>query len=159
MKIQGSEPERCGTETGMKPERLHTPAESRYADIIDLPRHRSPNRRPMPTSDRAAQFASFAALAGHEEAVAETARLTETRPVLTEDKKQMLDETLRMLCAEADAPPTVRITYFRQDEKKAGGRCITTTGQIREADPLSATVILSDKRCIPVEDILEIEYL
>ena len=143
----------------MDPKRLHTPAESQYADIIDLPHHRSPNRRPMPTSDRAAQFASFAALSGHEEAIEETARLTESRPVLTEDKKQMLDETLRMLCAEADTPQTVRITFFQQDEKKAGGRCITTTGQIREVDSFSANVILSDKRSIPVEDVLEIEIL
>ena len=58
----------------MNPKRLHTPAESRYADIIDRTHHRSPTRRPMPRSDRAAQFAAFAALSGHEEAIEEMRR-------------------------------------------------------------------------------------
>ncbi len=45
-----------------------------YADIIGLPHHVSKTHPPMPMADRAAQFASFAALAGYGEAVEETAR-------------------------------------------------------------------------------------
>ncbi len=143
----------------MESNRPKTPAELQYADIIGLPHRRSPNHCPMPQIDRAAQFASFAALTGYEDAVAETARLTDKRPILTEDKKQMLDETLRLLCSMADTPPPVRITYFLPDERKAGGSCITVTGTIREADPLGEAIIFTDKRKLPIEDILEIEIL
>lgn len=40
-----------------------------YADIIHLPRPRSTRHHPMPLADRAAQFASFAALSGHASAI------------------------------------------------------------------------------------------
>lgn len=44
-----------------------------YEDIIHLP-HPNPKRHPrMPQQQRAAQFAPFAALSGHEEAINETA--------------------------------------------------------------------------------------
>ena len=49
---------------------------SRYDDIINLPHHVSATRSPMPLANRAAQFAPFAALTGHEDAIRETARLT-----------------------------------------------------------------------------------
>ena len=42
---------------------------SGYDDILGLSRPRS-RRPPMPMADRAAQFAPFAALSGHEAAVA-----------------------------------------------------------------------------------------
>ncbi len=45
----------------------------RYDDIIHLPHHRSKERTPMSLHDRAAQFAPFAALTGHGEAIDETA--------------------------------------------------------------------------------------
>jgi len=40
-----------------------------YDDIIDLPHHTSQRHRPMSMLDRAAQFAPFAALTGHDAAV------------------------------------------------------------------------------------------
>ena len=57
---------------------------SRYDDIINLPHHVSPTRQRMSRHDRSAQFAPFAALVGYDDAVAETARLTKTRPELDE---------------------------------------------------------------------------
>ena len=45
-----------------------------YDDIINLPRHVSPNRPKMAMIDRAAQFAPFAALTGYDKAIDETAR-------------------------------------------------------------------------------------
>ncbi|MBO5077430.1 MAG: hypothetical protein J5584_07555 [Clostridia bacterium] len=40
-----------------------------YGDIIDLPNHRSEKRPHMSMSDRAAQFAPFAALRGYDEQI------------------------------------------------------------------------------------------
>ncbi|MBT1165440.1 hypothetical protein [Bifidobacterium simiarum] len=46
----------------------------RYDDIIDLPHHRSTKHPHMPMRNRAAQFMPFAALAGYDEIIAQTAR-------------------------------------------------------------------------------------
>ena len=71
--------------------------EHRYDDIIDLPHHVSRKHPQMPLLDRAAQFAPFAALTGHEAAIKETARLTEAEIELDEDSKELLDIRLRQL--------------------------------------------------------------
>ncbi len=48
-----------------------------YDDILDLPRPVSREHEPMKRCDRAAQFAPFAALSGHDDAVAATAKAVE----------------------------------------------------------------------------------
>lgn len=48
-----------------------------YEDILQQERPLSDRHRPMPRAQRAAQFAPFAALHGHEEAVDETAQRVE----------------------------------------------------------------------------------
>lgn len=143
----------------MEIKRPLTPAEERYADIIDLPHHRSPSRPPMPMGDRAAQFSSFAALSGYEEAVTETARLTEARSELTEDKKQLLDETLRLLLELSEQPPLVRLTRFLPDKRKAGGAYVALTCRVASVDTYEGCLILTDRRRIPIGDIMEIELL
>lgn len=50
-----------------------------YDDIIELPHHVSKTRPQMTLHDRAAQFAAFAALTGHEEAVKDTAEMARKR--------------------------------------------------------------------------------
>ena len=52
---------------------------TKYRDIINLPHHVSKTRSQMPMSDRAAQFAPFAALTGYDEAIKETGRLAEDK--------------------------------------------------------------------------------
>ena len=133
-------------------------AETKYADIIDLPHHRSPTRPHMSNYDRAAQFSPFAALTGYEAAVEETARLTDAKLEMTEDKKQMLDEKLRLLLDAADHPPAVRITYFIPDSRKDGGAYETVTGRIKSLDPYGGHIILTDKRTVPLADLWDIEW-
>lgn len=48
-----------------------------YDDIIHLPHHVSERHPQMSMYNRAAQFAPFAALTGHNAAITEAARLTE----------------------------------------------------------------------------------
>ena len=71
----------------------------KYREIIDLPHHVSKTRPQMPMSDRAAQFAPFAALTGYDAVVAETARLTTCRAELDED------EMAQFLCGDYPACP------------------------------------------------------
>ena len=58
----------------MNPEEMH-----KYDDILEMPHHVSRSRPQMPVADRAAQFAPFAALSGHYDAVKEAARQTAMR--------------------------------------------------------------------------------
>ena len=130
----------------------------RYDDILELPHPVSSRHAPMSMTDRGAQFSPFAALTGYEAAVEETARLTQTKGEMTEDKKQMLDEKLHLLLDSAHHPPTVRITYFVPDARKAGGSYETVTGCVRGIDPLGQYLILTDKRTVPLEDLWELEW-
>ena len=70
--------------------------------------------------DRAAQFAPFAALTGHKDAIRETERLTERKRRLSEDCRQILDLYLREVC-QSQEPREVDFEYFVPDQKKEGG--------------------------------------
>lgn len=58
---------------------------NKYAEIINLPHHTSPGRPRMSMSQRAAQFAPFAALSGYEEAIDRSLQLHEARFASTSD--------------------------------------------------------------------------
>lgn len=125
----------------------------RYDDMLYLPHHQSVKRPHMSMRDRAAQFSPFAALTGHEAAIAETARLTDKRLTLDEDAKIDLDEKLQFIQENLDYSPVVSITYFVPDEKKEGGAYLTMTGVVRRIDPVTKSVIFTDRRSIQIEDI------
>ena len=77
-------------------------AEDKYADIINLPHHVSRTHPQMCMADRAAQFSPFAALTGHDAAIAEAARLTDERPILDESVKQEISEHFKFSFLLAD---------------------------------------------------------
>ena len=128
-----------------------------YDDIIDLPHHRSELHPHMSMHDRAAQFAPFAALTGHEEAIKETARLTEKRTELSGDEKQRLNEKLREAADTAGSGRKYEITYFVPDERKSGGAYVTVSGSIRKIDPEAGLVLLTDRSTVPINEITEIK--
>ena len=63
----------------------------KYNEIMGLPHHVSKTRPQMPMSDRAAQFAPFAALTGYDAAIKETGRLTDERIELDVEALSALD--------------------------------------------------------------------
>lgn len=95
----------------------------KYDDIINLPHHVSATRPHMPMIDRAAQFQPFRALTGYEDAVHETARLTDEKVELTEDEKALLDMRLQKLADDISSQPRVTLTYFRPDRKSRRRLC------------------------------------
>jgi len=127
--------------------------EHRWDDILLLPRPVSPKHPPMSPSARAAQFSPFAALTGYEEAVEETARLTEVYTEPDEDEKELLNRQLRLLCAHANEQPDVKITHFQPDEKKSGGAYLHAAGKILRVDSVRRYVYLTDGQRIPMEQI------
>lgn len=128
-----------------------------YDDIINLPHHVSATRPRMSTANRAAQFAPFAALSGHDAAIKETARLTDKRTVLDQDAKDRLAEKLNILADMSSQQPEVTITYFKPDDKKKGGSYITTTGTMKKIDEYEHVIIMTDERKIPIDDTVEID--
>lgn len=128
----------------------------RYDDIIHLPRPVSLRHPPMPNADRAAQFAPFAALTGHDAAIRESARLTQPPTELTEERKEELDRLLRTLLA-FPCPPQVTITHFVPDDKKAGGTYVSTTGRIMRLDTAAAALVLCDDQHIPLAAVYDIQ--
>ena len=128
-----------------------------YEDIINLPHHVSPTRPQMPIADRAAQFSPFAALTGYHDAVKETARWTDSRVELDESEKSVLNDRLLALAARCSERPEVTVTYFQPDAKKAGGAYVTAAGKLMKLDEYARTVVLTDGRRIPIDEIIGIE--
>ena len=129
----------------------------KYQDIINLPHHVSKTHPQMPLYDRAAQISPFAALTGYEDAIRETARLTDNWVQLSEDKKQELDEKLRQLIADRERTKSVTIIYFQPDDRKEGGSYVTVTGQIKKIDDCSQKIFLTDGTKIDLGRIVDIK--
>lgn len=134
-----------------------TRAEELYADIIDLPHHELTTRQRMPLINRAASFSPFAALTGYDDAVKETARLTDQRIELDEGSKEILNAKLRIAVDHAEEQPEISITYFLPDKKKSGGAYVTIKAVIKRIDEYERLVIFTDKSSIPIDDIYEID--
>ena len=129
-----------------------------YDDIINLPHHVSTRHPPMPMYDRAAQFAPFAALTGHDAAIKETERLTEDWVELDEDSKELLDEKLQVIREHLDERQEVTITYFEPDERKQGGAYRTITGKVKKIDEYEHRILLEDGTVLIMEHLFSIEF-
>ena len=129
---------------------------SRYDDIINLPHHVSPTRQRMSMHDRAAQFAPFAALVGYDDAVAETARLTEARPELDEQEQRAIDECLANIAVHIHEQPEVRIKYFVPDEHKSGGAIVEASGKVKKISATDGTIVMTDGCKIRLSDIIDL---
>lgn len=128
-----------------------------YEDIINLPHHISPTRQQMPMSDRAAQFSPFAALTGYDAAIKETRRLTDERIELDVEALSALDMKYQLLMEALDEAPEVTITYFRPDERKAGGKYVSAVGAVKKIDDFERRITMQDGAKIPMDDVLSIE--
>ena len=115
-----------------------------YADILYLPHHRSTVRPGMSIHDRAAQFAPFAALTGHDAAIRETARLTDSAIELDESQRSVLNDKLLFLSQNLKEQPEISVTFFLPDERKNGGSYHRLTGSIKKLDPFGGKLIFSD---------------
>ena len=128
----------------------------KYDDILNIPHHVSSTRPHMSMHDRAAQFSPFAALVGYDDAVKETARLTNEKQELTADKITDLNQKIAFLNEHADERPEVTIEYFISDEKKAGGKYVTRSGNFRRIDEYNHNMVFTSGEEIPLNDIFDI---
>ena len=115
-----------------------------YSKIISLPHHQSATRKRMSNYDRAAQFAPFAALTGHDEAIKETARLTDDYMEMGEDRLGELSAKIQLLIDKLSEQPEITVVYFVPDERKSGGSYAEKTGIVRIIDEYERKLVFYD---------------
>ena len=132
-------------------------SEFQYNDILNMPYPNPEIEKDFPDRIlRAAQFAPFAALTGYDEAVEETARLTDSKVELDEYQKAELNDKLQFL-NNSEEDEEVCITYFVPDKRKSGGAYITKKGIVLKVREYEKDVVMDDGTEIPIDDIFAIE--
>ena len=133
--------------------------EHKYDAIINLSHHVSSRHPQMPMMNRAAQFSPFAALTGYEDAVRETARLTDEKIELDEYEKEELDRKIQWLGSHLDEHIPVSITYFQPDDRKAGGTYEEIIDTIRKINVYEHEILLTKGTKIPIMNILLMDFI
>lgn len=128
-----------------------------YEDIIHLPHHVSTTHPHMAVINRAAQFSPFAALTGYDDAIKETARLTDDRVELDEYMEAALSDRLQIIADRLNEYPEIAITYFQPDEKKNGGAYVTIVSAAKRIDEYERVIVMTDGRVISIDEIISIE--
>lgn len=155
---------------------------NKYSVILNHPAWEPSSKTPtgslkhprMSLDTRAAIFAPFAALSGYDEAVEETARTTDRKIDLSESQKEELNRRLSFLIDRMDEendngslpegiirsgenPPTVKITYFKPDERKEGGAYITVSGKVVKIDMYQKMLFFADGRTVGLDTVVKFE--
>lgn len=127
-----------------------------FNDILHLPHHVSLRHRPMPMWQRATQFAPFAALTGYDEALAETARLTDVEWQNDESTLSQLNRTLSIIMNQLSSHPVVQIQYFVPDKRKTGGSIRSLQAQLKAVDTIQRQLIFANNTIISMDNIKSI---
>ncbi len=138
-----------------------------YADIIDLPHHRSEKHPRMSHYNRAAQFMPFAALSGYEDMVREAERVTDNEHDISEDQQDILKRKLDIISDIIDSGghPEISVAYFVPDNRKTGGSYEEHTGTVKKIDNIHHNIIfcsdngISDGRMISLGKIADISFI
>ncbi len=128
-------------------------------DIIHLP-HYEPKRHPrMPMAARAAQFAPFAAVTGHDAAIKEEGRITDSWTELGDTGNDELNRKMEQVITLLPQHPTVTIEYFLPDSNKSGGSYQAASGQVKRVDEYERMIELMDGRKIAIDMVKDIQGL
>lgn len=120
---------------------------------MDRPKSKYPK---MSMLDRAAQFAPFAALTGHKEAILEQQRTTQTKRILSNEEKLRINEKIIELM---NLKLKCRITYFEKDKTKSGGQYMESVLSFKRLDELNKILCFKENIQIQIDDIVDIEVL
>ena len=127
-----------------------------YEDIIDLPHYNPKNHPRMSIESRAAQFAPFAALTGYDDAVKETARLTDKRIEIDEGLKFFINNKLQIILKNIKDISEITITYFIYDKNKSGGKYVTISDRVKKINMTQGYIELINKTKVPINEIINI---
>ena len=131
--------------------------EGKYDKIIGMQHHVSRNHPQMSMYQRAAQFAPFAALTGHDAAIRETARLTDSQIELGDENNEILNRRFSIIRDHLKDTPEITVTFFQPDEKKVGGSYESYTSCIKNIDDYEQQLVMIDGKKITLSSILDID--
>lgn len=131
-------------------------SEFKYKDILNMKYPNPEIERDFPDKIlREAQFAPFAALTGHNDAIDEAARQTDRKIELDEYEIERLNNKLKYLSESSEADEVV-ITYYVPDKKKDGGAYVSKSGVVIKMREYERDIVTDDGTKIPIEDIYSI---
>ena len=131
----------------------------KYSKLKNITRPQYHDLPPMPIEDRAAQLSPFAAVVGYDDAVEETARLTDSMVELSEDEIVLLNGALVRLRETFGDKPQIKVTYFVPDSKKEGGEYVSKTGIVKRIDEYENELIFTDGEKVAVSSIIKVEFV
>ena len=107
-----------------------------YSDIIDIPHWEPLKHERMSLFERASQFSPFAALTGYDEMIDEEAREVDAEEGLSDEDMEILNQQIDRMAEmlENGETPKIIITYFVPDERKSGGKYVTSMEMVRRID-------------------------
>ena len=130
----------------------------KYDDIINLPHHVSINHPRMSRTNRAAQFAPFAALVGFSESIKNSEEILEKRIELSDDKKQEIEAQLHKIAANCHDFNTIIVEYFVLKKKDSNlGKYLKYKGKVKRIDELEGKIIFLNRKSIYIKDIYDIK--
>lgn len=125
----------------------------KYDDIINMEYHGIQSRMPMSMENRAAQFAPFAALSGHDEAISEVERITEDKLDISDYEKEL---NWHLIMSSFKDGNQIIIKYFRKDLKKKGGAYITTVGRVKKIYEEEYNIELDNGLKVKIPEIISV---
>ena len=130
---------------------------SKYDNIISLPHYEPKYHKRMSIYNRSAQFSPFAALTGYEDAVKETARLTDSKIEISEELMDIINMKLQIIESHIKDKPEITITYFESDKRKNGGKYLDYGGNLKRIDIMNGFILFEDNKKISLNNIIDIK--
>ena len=131
----------------------------KYDDIINLPHHESKNHPKMNSTNRAAQFAPFAALVGFSESIRSSEEVLDKYIELSEERKLEIERVLKSISLKIKDSPSIEITYYQKNQNSQKGKYLTYRGKIKKIDEFEKNITFTNKKTISLKDIYNIREI
>lgn len=128
---------------------------NKYSDIINLSRPKSKYKK-MTLANRAGQFASFAAVVGHNDSISEKNRFTYDKLILDE---YYIDDLNKKIIDLLDNKKTAEFIYYLDDKLKKGGNYYSIIASIKKYDEETRELVFDNGSKIFIENIIEINII
>lgn len=126
----------------------------KYNSILKRSYTKSRRHPWMRESMRAAQFAPFAALSGHEEAIKKVCQYLDECQGPAEDERDILQHQLNKLQLLIHQKPLVRISFIEKDKSTN----TQLTACVKRLDEYEKLLVMDNGRKIPLDCILTLEF-
>ncbi len=128
----------------------------KYQDILNDSKPNLKIFKLMDLYNRAAQFAPFAALNGHADAIYEAGVIYDDRIKLSNDEELVINDTLIKLKGSLSTLVEVELTYFNEFHNNVGSY-ITKIVMVKKIMEDIGIIVLNSNEKIIIKDIIKIK--